>query len=209
MRNQGIMLYSVVGCRRALNGATIWCSQSVTSLNIVNCSIFVKIDTAVLWIRDIRILGSVPLSNGSGCGSGRPKKIRILRIRMRILNTGKKSWGSHKTVKSRFFLLFLLDDRRIREAQKHRYGSYGSGSTTLLDRRKSKFRDTWSASHWRIISARTSSTWSSAGSRSLNRSPRLSFRSSSDSSPSRMLPARAWRKNDGVFCDDPPPLKLP
>jgi hypothetical protein len=45
---------------------------------------------SVLWIRDIlvriRILGSVPLYNGSGCGSGRPKNVRILRIR--IHNTG-------------------------------------------------------------------------------------------------------------------------
>jgi hypothetical protein len=31
-----------------------------------------------------------------------------------------------------FFFLFLLDDRRIREAQKHRYGSYGSGSATMI-----------------------------------------------------------------------------
>ncbi len=52
---------------------------------------------SVLWIRDIlvrmrmRILGSVPLSNGSGFRSGRLKNIRILRIRMRIRNTGKKS----------------------------------------------------------------------------------------------------------------------
>ncbi len=48
---------------------------------------------AVLGMRDIlvrirmrtRILGSIPLTNGSGCGSGRPKNIRI---RMRIRNTG-------------------------------------------------------------------------------------------------------------------------
>jgi hypothetical protein len=37
----------------------------------------------------MRILGSVPLSNGSGCGSGRPKKIRI-RMRIRIHNTDRK-----------------------------------------------------------------------------------------------------------------------
>jgi hypothetical protein len=36
----------------------------------------------------IRILGSVPLNNGYGCGSVRPKIIWILRIRMRIRNTG-------------------------------------------------------------------------------------------------------------------------
>ncbi len=32
--------------------------------------------------------GSISLTNGSGCGSGRPKNIWILRIRMRIRNTG-------------------------------------------------------------------------------------------------------------------------
>jgi hypothetical protein len=50
----------------------------------------------VLGIRDIlvriQILGSVTLTNGSG--SGMPRNIRILRIRMRIRNTGK----SHKEV---------------------------------------------------------------------------------------------------------------
>jgi hypothetical protein len=59
----------------------------------------------------IRILESVPLSNGSICGSGRPTRV-----------------NSHKEVtkqkKSRFFLLFLLDDgrirSRIREAQEHK-----------------------------------------------------------------------------------------
>ncbi len=35
----------------------------------------------------IRMLGSEPLTSGSGCGSGRPKNIRILGIRMRIRNT--------------------------------------------------------------------------------------------------------------------------
>ncbi len=72
----------------------------------------------VLGIRDIlvrirmRILGSVPLTDGSGCVSGMPKNIRILRIRirMRIRYTGKKSYRSYKQKKSRFFLLFLLDD---------------------------------------------------------------------------------------------------
>jgi hypothetical protein len=38
----------------------------------------------------IQILGTVPLTKGSECGSRRPKKIRILciRFRMQILNTG-------------------------------------------------------------------------------------------------------------------------
>ncbi len=58
---------------------------------------------AVLRIRDIsvriRILWSAPLSNGSGCGSGRPKNIR-----MWIRNTDKKSQRSHKTVKIKVFL---------------------------------------------------------------------------------------------------------
>ncbi len=51
----------------------------------------------VLGIRDIlvRILirGSVPLTNGSGCGSGRPKNVRI-----RIRNTG--AFTSFKDKKS-------------------------------------------------------------------------------------------------------------
>jgi hypothetical protein len=48
----------------------------------------------------------------------------------------KKSYRSHKTVEIKVFLLFLLDDGRIRiqEFQKHTYGSYefGSESTTRL-----------------------------------------------------------------------------
>ncbi len=79
-----------------------------------------KENKAVLWIRDIlvrirmRILGSVPLPNGylcltdpdpdpwhwsvlvtnrSGYGSRRPKNIRVLRIRIRIHNTGIKGGG--------------------------------------------------------------------------------------------------------------------
>jgi hypothetical protein len=64
---------------------------------------------AMLGIRDIlvrtrmriRILGSVPLTNGSGCGSGRPENIRIIRIR--IQNTGAftsffKDKKSHKII---------------------------------------------------------------------------------------------------------------
>jgi hypothetical protein len=35
----------------------------------------------------IRILGTAPLTNESGCGSGRPKNIRILRIRIQNTNT--------------------------------------------------------------------------------------------------------------------------
>ncbi len=46
-----------------------------------------------LWIRDIlvqiRIPGSVLVTDGSGCGSGRPENIRILRIKIRIHNTGR------------------------------------------------------------------------------------------------------------------------
>jgi hypothetical protein len=43
----------------------------------------------LVWIRmRIRIIGSVPLTNGSGCGFGRPKNIQILRIRIRISNIG-------------------------------------------------------------------------------------------------------------------------
>ncbi len=46
---------------------------------------------AVLRIRDILVPmdhGSVPLTNESGCGSGRPKNIWKVRNRMRIRNTG-------------------------------------------------------------------------------------------------------------------------
>ncbi len=62
----------------------------------------------------IRILGSVPLTNGSGSGSGKPKHIRILRIRiqMQLRNTGKftsfckykKSLRSYKTLEIKVFL---------------------------------------------------------------------------------------------------------
>jgi hypothetical protein len=65
---------------------------------------------AVLGIRDIlvrirmriRNLWSVPLTNGSGCVSGMPQNIRILRIRIR--NTGKKSYINHKTEEIMVFL---------------------------------------------------------------------------------------------------------
>ncbi len=96
----------------------------------------------MLWIRDIlvriRIRGSVlPLTNGSGSGSGswscyfrlwpsRRQQKTILFLSFSVyylLFEGtftsffwdKKSWSYKKVRKeSRFFLLFLLDDRRIR-----------------------------------------------------------------------------------------------
>jgi hypothetical protein len=60
--------------------------------------------------------GSVTLWYGSGCGSGIPKNIRILRI----LNTGKKSYINHKQKKLWVFLQFLLDDGRIRSLSRIR-----------------------------------------------------------------------------------------
>jgi hypothetical protein len=101
------------------------------------------------WIRDIlvriririRILGSVPLSNGSG----RPKNIRI-----RIRNTSKKLERSHKTVEIKAFLtvfawwwkdpepdpyLWLVDPYAV-PGGPNTYGSHGSGcgsgSTTKI-----------------------------------------------------------------------------
>ncbi len=83
------------------------------------------IQEALLGIRDIlvrirmriRILGSVPVTNGSGM----PKNIRI-RVRMRIRNTVHLHHSSKikslkevtKQYKSRFFLLSFLDDEGIR-----------------------------------------------------------------------------------------------
>jgi hypothetical protein len=78
----------------------------------------------VLGIRDIlirirmriRILESVPLTKVSGRGSRKPENIRILRIRsrMRIRGLVKNHKEVTKQKKSRFFLLILLDDGRIR-----------------------------------------------------------------------------------------------
>jgi hypothetical protein len=77
----------------------------------------------LLWIRDIlvriririRILRSVPLSNGSGCGSGRPKNIRTYAGSGCGSGTLVKSHKEDtKQYKSSFFLLFLLEDERIR-----------------------------------------------------------------------------------------------
>ncbi len=67
----------------------------------------------VLRIRDfllrIRIRGSVPLTNESGSGSCFFKKVHLLHF------SKKKSLKEvTKQQKPRFFLLFLLDDRKIR-----------------------------------------------------------------------------------------------
>ncbi len=42
-----------------------------------------------IFLVQIRIHRSVPLTNWSGCGSGRHKNFRIIRILIRIQNTGK------------------------------------------------------------------------------------------------------------------------
>jgi hypothetical protein len=61
------------------------------SLTDVRITTFVGVEVSpalricdILIRMRIRILGSGPLTDGSGCGSGRPKNIRILRFR----NTG-------------------------------------------------------------------------------------------------------------------------
>ncbi len=88
------------------------------------------------WIR-IWIRGSMPLTNGSGfgsgCGSGSfyfrhwpsrgQQKINLKKsfLHITFLNstftsffTGKKSKRGHKTVEIKVFLIILLNDRRIR-----------------------------------------------------------------------------------------------
>jgi hypothetical protein len=105
--------------------------------------------------------GSVPLTNGSGCGSGRPKNIWILwiriRLRIRIRNTctfkssfkDKKSYRGHKTVEikefSHYFCLMMEGSGGsggsgpVLVANKSgcgcgrpkTYGSYGSGSGSV------------------------------------------------------------------------------
>ncbi len=89
----------------------------------------------LVWIR-IRILLSVPLTNGSGSGScyvpywpsKRQQKANFNNVFLLIfLKVHYHHFSIIKSPKevtkqcSRFFLLFLLDDRRIRirEAQKH------------------------------------------------------------------------------------------
>ncbi len=90
---------------------------------------------SVLRIRDIlvrirmRILGSVPLANGSGCGSGGPKK--HTRSRKTGTFTHSSKIKSPETVEINVFLTILLNDKkdpdlgsvlvtiRIRDAQKH------------------------------------------------------------------------------------------
>jgi hypothetical protein len=80
--------------------------------------------------------GSVTSSEGFECGCGRPKNIRILRIRMRIRNTGaftsffkdKKSKRSYKIVEIKVFLtIFCL----MLEGSGAGSGC-GSGSPTLV-----------------------------------------------------------------------------
>ncbi len=74
---------------------------------------------AALGIREIlvkiRILGSVPLTNGSGCRSGMPKTYGSYRsgsgCGSGTLVKSHKEVTNHK--RSRFFLLFLLDDGMI------------------------------------------------------------------------------------------------
>ncbi len=105
--------------------------------------------------------GSVPVSNGSGCCSGWSKNIWILRIRLWILNTRKKSKRSHKTVDIKIFLTILvfsifawwwkdqepdlylwLTDPDADPGGPKTYGSYWSGcgsrSTTLMKKFQSR-----------------------------------------------------------------------
>ncbi len=100
-----------------------------------------RIHDSLVWIQ-IRIRGSMPLTNGSGFGSGscyfrhwpsrRQQKTNLKKKFFCLLTfwryrtftscfKDKKSKRSHKTVESRFLLIFLLHYRRIRirEAQKH------------------------------------------------------------------------------------------
>ncbi len=71
--------------------------DGISVITGIYCS---TVQCAVLRIRDIfiriRILGYVTPTNGSGCGSRRPKNIRILWIRMRIRNTGSVCFGSRR-----------------------------------------------------------------------------------------------------------------
>jgi hypothetical protein len=93
---------------------------------------------AVFRIHDIlvriRILGSVPLTNDSGCGSGscshrqKPSRCKqkvsffsltfyaysFLKVHLQHSSKIKKSPGSHNTVEIQIFLRFLLVDGRIR-----------------------------------------------------------------------------------------------
>jgi hypothetical protein len=54
----------------------------------IHCRYLLRVRDILVRIRmRMGILGSVPLTNGSGCGSGRPKNIRI-RMGIKIRNTG-------------------------------------------------------------------------------------------------------------------------
>jgi hypothetical protein len=109
------------------NPSSDQCCGSKNDVNVPSKSkkqknLFKNMLLAVFRIHDIlvwiRIRGSMPLTNESG-------------------SCHKKSKRSHKTVpyESRFFLLFLLDDLRIRiqiQNAQNTYGSDASGSATLL-----------------------------------------------------------------------------
>jgi hypothetical protein len=86
----------------------------------------IQVKQPVLRIRDILgiqmligILGAVPLTNESGCGSGRPKTYGSNGSGTLVHLQHSSKIKSHKEVtkqqQSRFsFLLFLLDDGKIR-----------------------------------------------------------------------------------------------
>ncbi len=122
-------------------------------------STVLRIHDILVWIR---IRGSMPLTNGSGsgwgfgsgCGSassyfrhwpsrGQQKTnflksfsaFYFLKVHLHHFPKIKSEKDVTKQKESRFFLLFLLDDRRMQEAQKHsdpKGSGFGSGSATLL-----------------------------------------------------------------------------
>jgi hypothetical protein len=91
--------------------------------------------------------GSVIVTNGSRCKSGRPKNIGI-RMQMRIRNTGRKVIEkSQNSINQSFSYYFCLmtegsvawsvivtNGSGCGSRRPKTYGWYGSGSTTLLSR---------------------------------------------------------------------------
>jgi hypothetical protein len=73
----------------------------------------VRIRDILVGIR-IQILESVPLTNGFECESGRPKNMEHTLVHLHHSSKIKSHIEVTKQQKLRFFLLFLLDDERIR-----------------------------------------------------------------------------------------------
>ncbi len=88
-----------------------------------------RIHDMLVWIR-IRIRGSVPLTNGSGSGSFYfhqcRQKTNLKKNSAYYFLKGLLHNFQRKKVKkeSRFFLLFLLNDRRIRIQSRIHYSDY-------------------------------------------------------------------------------------